>query len=439
MLLDILKILTTLITAGLAVFAVSTDFTDKDTKKLKPAGRWYIAIFLASVGLTYLFDKLSDKQEETETKENFTNTIKSVRDSTDILLKRTKDGLDIQFTRINQLNTQIGDNLKRTSQYMQSQFEQTMNSQRELGNLTRNVKTIAENTKTLQEKTFNDLSGAIQSISGLQEKQQTSITQLDRVSKLSSQNLSAIDTVFKQVNSLTEPLAPIQFVFRIKYKLDKPLFPSESKGVYEQIKSGSDLDDLPPSWIYEVDSKPVQSSLPYLYEIKNFKEFARQFYYNFRLTLFFFKDTTFRERVISLCENGFILNQPCQGSKVESTIYYDESDTSLIRVHTLTFPTIYENNGQIKSISELLSRSIIRANAFQDGKNQYKLQFTGLTSKYEDVFQIKRVEFMPYLIIRYGQNFKLKKDLRHYPMRTIKERFGDFFSSQDTYLTIIPK
>lgn len=66
MLLTILKILTTLLTAGLAVFAVTTDFTDKETKKLKPAGRWYIGFFLLSVALSFTFDSMSDNEKDNQ-------------------------------------------------------------------------------------------------------------------------------------------------------------------------------------------------------------------------------------------------------------------------------------------------------------------------------------------------------------------------------------
>src|SRR5579863_1018447 len=95
-----LKILVTMVTAGLAIFAVTTDFTDKDRKTLKPAGRWYIGIFILSVGLSFLLDTLSDRERDQKATQTFNATVSNIRDSTDTLLRRTKDSLNFQFARI---------------------------------------------------------------------------------------------------------------------------------------------------------------------------------------------------------------------------------------------------------------------------------------------------------------------------------------------------
>ncbi len=417
MLLDTLKILATLITAGLAVFAVTTDFKDKKTKKLRVSGKWYIVLFLISVLLSYLFDKLSDTKKDKETKDNFSNTIKSIRDSTDKLLKTTKDSLDNQFIKISDLTRNINENLNRTSSNMQFQFNQTNEIQRNIGSLINKVKETTQKTNELTEKTNTELKGSISIMSNLAIEQQKSIDELQNISMLSSKNLNAINQVFNQVNAITAPLAPIQFVFRIKYKLKNALFSNqELERYYKTIEINRNtlttkvevkFPELS-SWLtgYKHDLSTT-GNINWLYNAitqdnkSDFKKFNTDFFKHYSFYFKFYTDSLLEKLSLFYCYD--------EGYKCETT--YDEvfisvKDSSLIREISVTYKNLSINPLQLKSINDLITHGgYLEAEFMQFGEKKYTIKSN--SGNYIRRIEFGNISFEPFVIIKYGKDYSL--------------------------------
>lgn len=372
-----LKILTTLITTGLAIFSVTTDFTEKDTKKLKPAGKWYIAIFLISVGVSFLFDKLSDDEKAEAAKKNFTNTITTIRDSTDTLLRRTKDSLDFQFNRISQISNQIDHHLAQTSKNMETQFEQTNSNQKSIKDLTGKIKTTTENT-------VKDLGTAITSLSNIDTQQRKSLSSLTDISNQSETSLKSINSLFNEVKSLTEPLSPLELVFKVRYKLNKPIT------LYTGTTSELDLfNEQNPNLL------PGATLL-------NSKDFLQTFYKNFYVGFQFFSDETFTKRIIQY------------SSPKEKTIRlsYLDKDTTITRTVSVAVDNVSNNPEHLKNIEELIIKSLLQIEAYQGGSSNFLLYYKSYRQnenfkkyEYKDNLKIESITVEPAFELRTNQNY----------------------------------
>jgi hypothetical protein len=306
--LTVVKILTTLITAGLAVFAVNTDFTDKETKKLKPAGKRYIGFFLFSVALSFIFDSFSEKQKA----EQFNNLLKT-----------------------------------------------------------------------------------------------------------ESENLNSVQQIFNQVNSITAPLAPIQIVFRVKYPLKKAILENESGIKY--FVTGQAIGDGTGDWVPiveeydDVNDRHVTSCGLMDDDMINQDVLKKWFHKTYIETFSFYTDSLMRNASVDYCD----ATNYC-GKKYDN-IYYEKSDSCLIRETTITCNAIYHNSTQILSLKDLVNASYIHAEFGQGGKNRFDLIFKKI-GKQEVSFNTCFLE--PYIVIKYGKNFSLHIDNSDEKIKVFPQQFG---------------
>lgn len=385
-------------TTVLGILAVITDLKNEDTKKLKKAGYVYIVLFLMLTGLSFILENIEENAKEESTKKNFMSVI----NHTDTILTNTELKLNLQFDRISHLNTQIDSHLLNTAKNIQIQFNQTDISQK-------SIEHLIQKNKLLTEETLRNLDKTINSISTIDTHQRKSLSNLINLSEKTEKNLSKINQILDEVNILTEPLFPVQFVFKIKYKLDKPVFPNEIKYHYTREY----VNDLIP--LIEQENLEIGDYwLGEQTEIINLNEIRDSFCYNFYLKFFFFQDSLLENELVSYCTPQNSIDSIVCGFNFSSTISYEVHDTALIRESIITCNNISSNQSQIKNLSELTSGSYLVVQTMFEKLNSFNFIFQERNSndkfqKYQSSVKIIKVEIEPYLEIRYGKNFMLSK------------------------------
>jgi len=366
-----LKILTTLITTFLAILAVTTDFTDKD-KNLKPAGKWYIGIFLLSVALNVLFDNLSDQEKDQKTRDNLQNTVLAIKDSTDKLLNKTKDSLNVKFKQITNISNQIDTHLINTKRDIGNQLSQTNASEK-------SIRALSERIKATGDENVTRLGTAIGSLKGLTTDQTTNFSMLDNIGKQSKNNLESIQNVFGDVKTLTEPLAPLQFIIQIKYKLDKPIM------LFSKYKTIT---------LFKAGDAPYQNA-----QIITPKESFQNFINSFECWVNFRSDSSLQTNEVT-----YDFNDPKTLS-----IEYSSIDTTLIRTVSVNFNSVIDNPHNLNTISELFEKATVQITSDQGlwpvPLIQYTQKENGKSVKIKQSMNIVSSIIIPSIALRTSNNY----------------------------------
>lgn len=433
-----LKILTTLITTALSVFAVTSDFKDPKSKKLKVAGYIYISIFILLSALNFILEKRESIENEESTQKNFSQVMKH----TDTLLTKTEIKLKNQFDKISELNNQIDSHLVSTSKSIQTQLNQSGKDQ----------KTIKE----LSRKSNTDIRQSINSLSELDSAQKKGLEKLGEISKTSEENIKSISEVFGEVNSLTGPISPIECVFRVKYYLKKAIFRPENLRSFENLLNDpiakryypkSDENDWI-RWLYQKETTPFKNfdlMEPNLDNLVYPKLFLQDFFYDYMLNFSFYSDSLVKNLLVNYCN----LQGYC--GRRSDLIYYEIHDSALIRETTFFLSEITANHSQIKSVKELLHSSYLYVSFYQGGQNNYKLALqygttiirgskysVGASHKYTTEFGIRSISLLPFFEIKYGDNNTLFVQIpRENTLILIPQKFGNRFSESNHSILVM--
>lgn len=313
------KYATSFLIAFLAIVAVFIDFKIPPGNKLKKISWYYIGVCGFLMLSNVLLEKFDDSQRTKGLQKNFT----SVMNHTDTVLISTEYKLNQQFERLSLLNNQIDSHLLNTSKTINLQLDQAASNQMKIKNLT--------------EQSNKDLQVTISSLSQIMKQQEVGLRNLVDISEISEDNLISIKNVFNEVEGLSTPLLPVQFVFKIRYKLYTKLSIS-----WRFHRHGFKIENI----MLDMNFKSIKGN-------KMKDRYAET--NNFNLAFSFYEDSTYKNKVVDYF-NSDSLSVDLRGSKLKSKMLYEESNALLVREVTVTCENIISNPSQIKSLSELLKK-----------------------------------------------------------------------------------
>jgi hypothetical protein len=240
--------------------------------------------------------------------------------------------------------------------------------------------------------------------------QETSLTKLQGLAELESSNLQKSDKLFDELSAVSAPLTPVQFVFRIKYSLKKALFRplpisrlKENGGWWNPV-TREKLGDG--DWIHWLGKDFFQSDPDELLDKKKLQD---EFYKNYSLKFSFKSEYQSQKFLLSYCENNHC-------GETSDNVYYQMTDSSLIREIVITSTQVINPN-HLKSTRELFNLGFLSAFFFQRGPESYQLRFQYMGDdkkwqKYERELSFTKIQFEPYVEIRYGVGFSLSHKLQ---------------------------
>lgn len=342
--LTILGLITTVLAITAGIIGTVSDIREEKTKKIKTIGYVYIALFILFSVSNFIVDKLKDAETEMTNQ----NSFKAIVDSTKLLLQNT------------------GTNLKKN-----------------LDSLALTEKSI----KSLTEQTAQNLNGVVDK---------------------SEKNLRTISKVLDDLNTVATPLVPVEFIVRLKCKLDRPLLPQNG---WDSVQSRQDHDNFEKKiqnqsfGVWEYMYNYMNES--YWAKVNNWDGFQASIIPKFFIYLTVFEYYPNRgggERI-----RYDVGGKKSTGVELLNELYFNKKDTTLIIPIKLKGDKILvralRNMPTVKSFNELLHNTgfLFQVTEFL----QLNSSFTLITEKdsiYSNEFIIKSVTFSPYLKINYGKD-----------------------------------
>lgn len=232
-----------------------------------------------------------------------------------------------------------------------------------------------------------------------------SISDLSGVADKSEKNLKSINSVLTNVNTLAAPLTPVQFIVRLKYKLDRPLQPTNG---WDSIQSDEDQKKME-SHISQKSYGMWDYVYNYLNEkywakVDNWKLFSQSILESFIIHLIVFENYPNRGGAERIRYDIGGIDRI--GVEIIDELYFNKLDTTLIIPVRLTCNNILVRSFQqvpiVNSFTELLKNTSFNFAAFQVSKPEYVL-VTKKDFVYTNKFKVKSATFDPYLKIIYGK------------------------------------
>ena len=207
-----LKILSLIIAAVVGIWASWSDFKEKNKKKIRKTIFIYASLLIILSTLSFLIGDMQESQQELNQTRKFSNLIDSTKqlfDSVKLQMKEQYEDLSTLNVQLRKQNLQLAKQLQANQLLIDQQYLQATE--------------IQERILLASNQAISKIDSSSSVLIDITNKQAKSLQIAENIAEVSQNNLSSIDKLNKEVETVTTPLTNFKIEFTLKYTLNKPL------------------------------------------------------------------------------------------------------------------------------------------------------------------------------------------------------------------------